>query len=734
MAHPIRSAFRWPTLLLAGALLTAGGCTREQEAVAPQTGAPHTQAQASKEGEGDFADLRSLPPIRPEESSPASLQQLEQPTRLEENVAVHVKLPPPVNKELEGSLVRVVGQPESPILLFNSDALARLGAIPSSPGKEFFTSFSQLDPREIERRISNERLLESGELGEVSQDAVVFQGRTPVGITQGIRFDPELFERRIPQPLNLCPATPVSTQAGWGQSLFITSPSVLLNPARTWDPCTGAGTPGGVWTFAHLMRQMAIGSGTTPENFVLKWLEMWLNNYTVNGDVVPARLGMFNQVIQPWATASGVTATLATNSNGQRFVQLSGPLNLNIAPFRLMGIVNRLDLGRSASGPTGYGGNTSSRPVDAGELRFIFGVVQPNPWGGGTQATCGHKPFTVIFEYGVPVTGCSNVVQWARNWTQLNNFGGFTPTYLSHLESLTQSVVLHGAAPGKGNQNALNQIRTNELPLGGQWELREFTLTNENPGAGTDAPANGLLRKHSVAQTPDDIAYTSVGDPDINSYVMGTVRPSVPGPVGPLPANCSSGHNVPYSFAGVTFRGGNALVAPTHWEAFSANPASNLDVCARHQFSLNTCNGCHFADTSTGFTHISTTGFPVTLSNFLTGGGPGLSFGVPDTQFGAPTWRFADLERRWKRLYDVAFCVQCTRVAQLDPVFIDRIHEFAGVVPIDPMEQIEEPRFRVGPIRDLEQVREILEMRSEFVRDFSEQPVDFIRPAATLVH
>jgi hypothetical protein len=695
--------------------------------------APSAQSQAAQEG--DISELGKLPPIAPEEASQVSLQQLERPTAMDENVAVHVKLPPPANKELEGSLVRVLGTPDNPTLLFNSDALAEVGAIPSSPGKGFFTSFSQFDRSEIERRIANERLLESGELGEVSPDAVVFKGRTPVGITQGIRFDPELFDRFLPQPLNLCPATPVSTLAGWGQSLFITSPSVVLNGARTWDPCTGAGTQGGVWTFAHLMRQMAMGSGTTPETFVLRWLEMWLNNYTVNGDVVPARLAMFNQVIQPWATASGVTATLLTDATGKRFVQLSGPLNLNIAPFRLLAIINRLDLGRTATGSSGYGGTTSSRPVDAGELRFIFQVVQPNPWGGGSQATCGLKPFTVIFEYGVPITGCSNVVQWARDWTQLNTFGGFTPAYLAHLEGLTQSVVLHGAAPGKGNQNAINQIRTNENALNFRWELREFTLTNENPGAGTDAPANGLLRKHSVAQTPDDAAYASSGDPDIDNYVMGTVRPSVPAPAGPLPANCSSAHSVPYFFTGAPFKGGNSLVAPpTHWEAFSANPVSNVDVCARHQFSLNTCNGCHFGDTSTFFTHVSTTGIPVTMSSFLTGGGPGLSFGVPDTQFGAPTWRFADLERRWKRLYDVAFCVQCTNIVRLDPSFLDLIQEIAHVVPIDPIGPIEDPRFQVGPIHDLEQMKQIFELRPEFAREFDEQPVDFIRSADTFVH
>jgi hypothetical protein len=41
---------------------------------------------------------------------------------------------------------------------------------------------------------------------------------------------------------------------------------------------------------------------------------------------------------------------------------------------------------------------------------------------------------------------------------------------------MTESVARHGAAPAKGNENALNQIRTNEVALAFPWELREFRL------------------------------------------------------------------------------------------------------------------------------------------------------------------------------------------------------------------------------------------------------------------
>ncbi|HVG59270.1 MAG TPA: hypothetical protein VNA24_11990, partial [Hyalangium sp.] len=137
--------------------------------------------------------------------------------------------------------------------------------------------------------------------------------------------------------------------------------------------------------------------------------------------------------------------------------------------------------------------------------------------------------------------------------------------------------------------------------------------------------------------------------------------------------------------------------------------------------------------TQTAFTHVTTTGIPVTLSRFLTGGGPGLMWSVADTQFGSPTWRFADLERRWKNLYNVAFCVTCTNVIRFNPALLDRVQDIAKVVPIDPIGPIEH-RFQVGPIRDLDVVKQLVEIRPEFGREFDEQPVDFIRAANSAVH
>jgi hypothetical protein len=725
------------TTSLVGAALIVNGCSAE-----PADSAESSQAAvgSGSQGTGSSTPISQLPFVASTTTTGVLAELLDKVTATGETTALHVRLPPPRNLELAASLVRIVGPTDSPQLLVSSDALKALGISGQSPGKDFFAAFASLAASELDKLKANRDEIASGRFGQTTTESVVFNGRGAMARTTNPTIDPAIFRPGVPIAVNRCSIRPVSTLQAWGQALFITNPAVVLDPARTWDPCTGAGTQGGLWTFAHLVREMANGSGATPESFVTQWLTMWLNDYVVNGDTVATRLGMFGQVIQPWAVASGVTATLVTDASGHHSVTLTGPLNLNIAPFRLLAIVNRIDLGATTTGGGGYSGSTTSLPVTAGELRFIFNVVQPNPWGGGTEGTCGRKLFTTIFEYGVPGTGCNAVVSWARQWTTLQAFPGFTAAYLAQLQSMTESVVRHGAAPAKGNQNAINQIRTNEIALTPPWELREFTLTDENPAANTDLPSNGLLRKHTVALTPNDAAFSAAGaDPTINAFVNGPVAAGVALPV-VNPLQCEASFQVPFFIGTAPFRGGNALIGPGHWSANSvtlASPARN--ICARHQFSLNTCGGCHHDDTgtngppSTNFTQIDVfSSPPVTLSKFLTGGGPGMTFNVPDSQLGTPIWPFADLERRLQRLFDLSHCTSCTTLIALSPKFIDQIAAL-GPVPVDPGPEVTFP-FRVGPITDLATVQKILDLRPQFTAATRSEPVDFIRPINMTPH
>ncbi|MCY1036383.1 hypothetical protein OV207_33410 [Corallococcus sp. BB11-1] len=723
---------------LLGLLLVVGGCSKELDP-APPPGAGPTPAGA----EIGTSSLRGLPLVEGPSVVSVFVQKLEQPTSLGETTAVHVKLPPPVNRELEQSLVRVVGDASAPVALFRSDTLARLGVIPQSPGPGFFTLFSQVPDSELLRRLDGEKRVARGEFGEVTRETFLFNGRHPVARVEGQPVDALGFQTGGLVPLSYCPTVPASTPAAWERTLIIRDPAVVLDRARTWDPCTGAGTKGGVWTFAHLMRQMAQGSGASPEAFVTHWLSGWLNDITLNGDTVPARRAMYDEVIAPWATASGARSLLVLNaSTGRWEVQFNKPLDLGIAPFRLLAIVNRMDLGNTSGG---YG-----RLANAGELRFVFGLTRPSPWGGGTEATCNLKPFTAIFEYGVPVTGCGGVIGWARQLTQLGLFSSFDLIYRARLATMTESVVLHGKAPNKGNRNALNQLRTNEAVLGATqgrpWELREFRLTDENTVNGTDKPSHGFLRPHTMGLTPDDATHDSLMDADIDLFVRTQVKSGVEQPAR-VPNQCSATFSAPYRFNGRPFLGGNVLVAPpTHWAARNASPTDAAEVCARKEFSLNTCNGCHFKDTGThdfsgtenmAFTHISpTSGIPAKLSKFLTGGGAGSMYKVPDAQFGASvaSWSFAELQRRHQQLYELATCSTCGRFQALDADFLSQLESLAGVVPLDVSPGSLPPPFKVGPIHDAAMVTRLLELRAGFTQDFWEAPLGFLRPAEVFVH
>ncbi|MCH9686191.1 MAG: hypothetical protein K0V04_32460, partial [Deltaproteobacteria bacterium] len=265
----------------------------------------------------------------------------------------------------------------------------------------------------------------------------------------------------------------------------------------------------------------------------------------------------------------------------------------------------------------------------------------------------------------------------------------------------------------------INQVRTNEFVLDAPWELREFTLTNEDlmatqttPPGVPDTAASGLLGVHTMAMTPDDAIFApgGPGTAVTDAFVNGPVLSSVVGTG--VPGDCAANYVVPADFpAGDDFKGGNSFTdPPPFWTA--AIGSSSQEVCARHQFSLNTCSGCHFGDTATNFFHVDPTQMPALLSDFLTGGGSGIHT-VPDTQVGGVSWDFADLDRRFNRLYDIA-CTQCIGTFSLAPSALVNIASIAAVVPLDVAEGTELP-FAVGPILEVGAVAELLVLRPEWV-------------------
>ena len=235
------------------------------------------------------------------------------------------------------------------------------------------------------------------------------------------------------------------------RTLMITDPAVVEDPTRTFDPCDPVGTPMGPWTFGYLMQEMANtpATGIVPSDLVLDWLDQWTSVQGVNGMSIPPRMAM-QDIIDRWLIDSAANGAPA------------GQLDLSIAPFRLMAIVNRVDLRENAA----YGAG------NCGEGRFVFGVLNVDTDLG----ICEPMPFTVIFEYGVNMTTCQSCKQYAKRWLDLQLHPMGSPAYLADLEAITHLFTDANTNPGKPNGNSINQIRTNEIALASPWEMREFNL------------------------------------------------------------------------------------------------------------------------------------------------------------------------------------------------------------------------------------------------------------------
>jgi len=370
------------------------------------------------------------------------------------------------------------------------------------------------------------------------------------------------------------------------KTMMLTDLSVIEDEERTFNPCTGRGKSDGIWTFGELMRQLASSSpgakATDAEvsEFVLNWLNTWMDDATVNGEVVAARRSINTRIIEPWQAKS-----LADGAP-------IGQLSMKFAPFRLTAIVNRFDL----RGSTGF---TLS---DAGEGRFVFCALTEN---------CFPLPFTVIFEYGINKNTCADIKAYAQGWADLNKLTLGTTDFNEKLVSLTNQFALSGTNVDKPNQSSLNQLRTNEIALAGPWELREFKLTE-----------NGQLTLDPVDLEPA-VKYNTKEDNNNVELLVDFINNLDPPVV-------NNQYEVPLQHLGINFLGGKAHTEspptgpnPHHWDGASTG-AVILEPLDRHVFSLNTCSGCHGGETQTSFTHIDPAGFGdvPNLSGFLTGIAP----------------------------------------------------------------------------------------------------------------
>jgi hypothetical protein len=407
------------------------------------------------------------------------------------------------------------------------------------------------------------------------------------------------------------------------RELMIRNTLVIEDPMRTFEPCNGTGTPMGAWTFGRLMTEIANepATGIHPADFVENWFNQWKTVTNINGfSVFPRAIGT-QRFLDRWPRTP------------------DGRLDLAKAPFRLLAIVNRQDL----RGSSAYGGG------DAGEARLVFGAVMcplvPPAINGEALG------FTVIFEYGVPRSGCFAVRDWAQQWHALGGMAPGSVAYNSALQAITDQFTLRDANPARlPNRSAINQVRSNEFELANFpadtfWEMRESKLQST-------APSAGQLQHMTTAQTP--------GVPFSGSTVLGNY-------INAEEASILAGtHEVPLSYpAGTPFRAGAVELGAGR--KFDAPGILNSE--ARHLFSLATCSACHTDETRTHFVHIAPRliGAEAQLSNFLTGA----NMPIADPVSGVPRTFNELLARRVK--LDATVNMSCARKRDfaIDDLFIE---------------------------------------------------------------
>lgn len=403
--------------------------------------------------------------------------------------------------------------------------------------------------------------------------------------------------------LATCPYS--SPAINMDKELVVRNLSVVNDACRTQYNGTNCANTGsrGKWSFGYLMSQIAGGkneAGTS--EFVLNWLATWQTDQIVNGHVVAARAGVsasgaplgMNKFVNTWRTKSNCQAT--------------GPctLDFNQAPFRLLAIINRIDLSGNAYG--------SASP---GELRFVFGFVDLTKLGDASSNN-GAMKGTVIFEY--KLTQHSDTFWWAEMWHDLAYYE-FSEAYNSRLEQLTNLVTIYNPAMIPGG-SAISQIRTNEIEFDTAalssrvWELREQT---RDCSQGTTC----RMKPDTVKLTPDS-RYNKGGEEQENPAYKGSALDSYLLNNAPL-IDAEDLSTLPPHMIGGASRSKSALGQQLVWDLSTESQGSyepnggSFRTSTRHVFALQTCGGCHYAETGTSNFHVAPRGINqmAALSGFL---------------------------------------------------------------------------------------------------------------------
>lgn len=295
----------------------------------------------------------------------------------------------------------------------------------------------------------------------------------------------------------------------------------------------GGNADGDPLSFRHLMEQLA-PPGVAPGDFVLAWLASFAEEGRVNQYAVPPRPGVNERLTCPW-----LRRTPANQCDEACSACAARTLDLARAPFRLIGLSNRLDFRETKD----WGG--------AGESRALFALVD----GAGDDPAAAPQAMTVAFEFRNPIGGGRDARYWAERWHALGRFETGAPAYVEALVALYRDIVERTDDPVASEGSWLHQLRTNENVLGPTWDYREFKLKD------------GRLALWPTERTPD----RSLNGTDRLARFVLVNRDDVLRSRYDLPANLTGG------FARADGR----------WSL------PGVDEALRHEFARETCDGCH---------------------------------------------------------------------------------------------------------------------------------------------
>lgn len=302
----------------------------------------------------------------------------------------------------------------------------------------------------------------------------------------------------------------------------------------------------GPWTAGYLFDQLLPPTATVKQksDLVKSLFTKWNSDQKLpNGQVSAKRDSAEFIILCPWINVS------FDNKD------CKGDLDLSKAPFRLLGIVNRIDIG--------------SHTVDGkGEARFVYALLDSHTVEQNTVGSA--RQFTLIFEYDITPAPFDRK-RWAQTWHHLGQLKCTTADdceeFREYLTKLTKSFTDYQEGNAKLPHNTyLSQVRSSELQLMDPWQWREFVLKKPEGGP------LGFAQTYTFQTPHNDMN----GNEELGAWIDEN-RELIKKGTYVLPEK---------------FRGGesNNMGGRTQWRF------PELDEPIRRAFAKNTCNGCHMSE------------------------------------------------------------------------------------------------------------------------------------------